>query len=360
MPSIDIDPDIFLARTPPGGFYADIFAYDAIREQVFARSWQWVGVHNAVREAGSAFPFSMLEGLLDEPLLLTKAEDGLIRLMSNVCTHRGNILVHKPGPCKALRCRYHGRRFDLSGALQSAPGFEACEDFPGPEDNLPVVPMAEWGPFLFANLNPRHSFGLWMAEVKNYLHWLPIHQFRLDSTRTKEFTFDAHWVLYVENYLEGFHIPFVHKGLNAAIDIQQYQTELLEWGVLQKAVARDDQAAFDLPAESPDFGKRIAAYYFWLFPNLMLNFYPWGLSLNVVKPQGLRRTKVSFLTYVYQPHLLGQGAGADLEGVEMEDEAIVLAVQKGIAARMYQRGKYSPTQEQGVHHFHRLLFDLLG
>jgi choline monooxygenase len=357
MPSIDIDPDILHARIPPGSFYTDAAAFTAIREQVFARSWQWIGVHNAVREAGSAFPFSMLEGLLDEPLLLTKADDGLIRLMSNICTHRGNVLVHKPGPCKAMVCRYHGRRFHLGGKLQAAPGFEACEDFPDARDHLPTVPMAEWGPFLFASLDPRHSFGLWMADVKNHLHWLPMHQFRLDSTRSREFAFDAHWALYVENYLEGFHVPFVHLGLNATVDTERCQTELLEWGVLQKAIAREDQVAFELPPESPDHGKRIAAYYFWLFPNLMLNFYPWGLSLYVVKPQGLNRTKVHLLTYVHQPQWLGQGAGADLESVEMEDEAVVLAVQRGVRGRLYHPGRYSPTHERGVHHFHRLLFD---
>ncbi|MFN8394913.1 MAG: aromatic ring-hydroxylating dioxygenase subunit alpha [Bacteroidia bacterium] len=360
MARIDIDPDIQLARTPPGTFYTDPEAYEAMRTRVFSKSWQWIGVHSAVREPESTFPFTLLEGMLDEPLLLTKADDGLIRLVSNVCTHRGNLLQRKAGPCKALRCRYHGRRFDLTGQLTYAPGFETAEDFPSESDHLPSIPMAEWGPFLFASLGPAHSFGIWIADLKRYLHWLPLGQFRLDSTRTKDFTFDAHWALYVENYLEGFHIPFVHKGLNAAIDIQRYETELLEWGVLQKAIAKEGQISFDLPPESPDFGKQIAAYYFWLFPNLMLNFYPWGLSVNVVKPQGIRKTKVSFVTYVHQPQMLGRGAGADLEVVEMEDEEVVLDVQRGIGAKMYQRGRYSPTQEQGVHHFHRLLMEQIS
>lgn len=360
MHEFEIDPDILIAETPPARFYSDPELYARIREQVFARSWQWIGVHGAVREQGSAFPFDLLEGLLDEPLLLTRAEDGLIRLLSNVCTHRGNVLVRKAGPCKAIRCAYHGRRFDLDGSLRSAPGFEGATDFPRPQDDLPHIAMAEWGPFLFANLNPQLSFGIWIADLKNYLHWLPLTQFRLDSTRTKEYVFDAHWALYVENYLEGFHIPFVHSGLNATMEISQYETELLEWGVLQKAIAKEGQIIFDLPEESPDHGKRIGAYYFWLFPNLMLNFYPWGLSINIVKPQGLQKTKVHFLTYVHQPQLLGRGAGADLQAVEMEDEEVVLSVQRGIKARKYDRGRYSPQHERGVHHFHRLLLDLLG
>lgn len=354
-----IDSDITIARLPDGSFYDSQEIFELQKEAIFKSAWHWIGVHNAVREAESAFPFELMEGFLAVPLVLTKGSDGLIRLLSNVCTHRGNILSQKPGPCKVLRCQYHGRRFELDGTLSHAPGFDECENFPDASDNLPSVPMAEWGPFLFANLSPRHSFGLWTSDLKNYLHWLPIHQFRLDSTRTKEYVFDANWALYVENYLEGFHIPFVHGGLNATIDISQYETELLEYGVLQKAIAKEDELAFELPPESPDFGKRIAAYYFWLFPNTMLNFYPWGLSLNIVRPLGTGKTKVSFVTYVQHGHLLDRGAGANLDTVEKEDEDVVLNVQRGIRSSLHKGGRYSPEFEKGVHHFHRLMMGAL-
>ncbi|MHC5004768.1 MAG: SRPBCC family protein, partial [Planctomycetota bacterium] len=98
-----------------------------------------------------------------------------------------------------------------------------------------------------------------------------------------------------------------------------------------------------------------AAYWYWLFPNLMLNFYPWGLSVNVVKPLAPDRTKISFLTWVLDESRLGEGAGAELDRVEREDEAIVESVQRGVSSRLYERGRYSPAREQGVHHFHRLL-----
>lgn len=99
----------------------------------------------------------------------------------------------------------------------------------------------------------------------------------------------------------------------------------------------------------------MAAYYYWVFPNLMFNFYPWGLSINVVKPMGLALAKVSFLSYVWDPSKLGVGAGADTDKVEREDEAIVENVQKGIRSRFYQTGRYAPNREQGTHHFHRLI-----
>jgi len=92
----------------------------------------------------------------------------------------------------------------------------------------------------------------------------------------------------------------------------------------------------------------------------MLNFYPWGLSVNVVQPQGPSRTRVVFRSYVGNAALLGGGAGGALHQVEMEDEAVVLTVQRGIRSRLYRHGRYSPSREQGVHHFHRLLCERLA
>jgi choline monooxygenase len=119
--------------------------------------------------------------------------------------------------------------------------------------------------------------------------------------------------------------------------------------------AKDSQAAFDLPVSAPDHGRRIAAYYAWIFPNLMLNFYPWGLSLNRVVPEAIDRTRIEFRAYVGDEAKLGQGAGGALHDVELEDEAIVEAVQRGVRSRFYRKGRYSPTRERGTHHFHRLL-----
>jgi choline monooxygenase len=96
-----------------------------------------------------------------------------------------------------------------------------------------------------------------------------------------------------------------------------------------------------------------------VFPNLMLNFYPWGLSVNLVQPCGPSRTRVLFRSYVMDAAQLGQGAGGDLHRVEMEDEAVVLTVQRGVRSRFYRSGRYSPTREQGVHHFHRLIADFM-
>ncbi|MEQ1924401.1 MAG: SRPBCC family protein, partial [Pyrinomonadaceae bacterium] len=167
----------------------------------------------------------------------------------------------------------------------------------------------------------------------------------LRLTGRREYEVNAHWALYCENYLEGFHIPYVHRALNAVVDYGSYTTETFRYSSLQ--------TGYD------DAGK-VAARYLFVFPNLMFNFYPWGISVNVVRPVSPTKSVVEFLTYVGDETLLDKGAGADLHGVELEDEAVVESVQKGIRSRFYKHGRYSPTRERGTHHFHRLIAEFIG
>ena len=162
-------------------------------------------------------------------------------------------------------------------------------------------------------------------------------------------------MLYVDNYLEGFHIPFVHPELNQTLDYSGYSTEVFEGGVLQIGKASEGDVKFDLPETHPDFGQEIAAYYLWLFPNMMFNFYPWGLSLNIVIPVSSEETRVLYRGYVKDATLAETGAGSILDTVEIQDQNIIEEVHKSMHSKVYDRGRYSPTREQGVHHFHRII-----
>ena len=177
---------------------------------------------------------------------------------------------------------------------------------------------------------------------------------------SKDYLVHAHWALYCDNYLEGFHIPFVHDGLNAALDYGSYTTETYQYCNLQIGYTEDAQEVFDLPPDHIDYGKNVGAYYYWVFPNMMFNFYPWGLSVNIVKPLSIHKTKVSFISYVWDETKLDKGAGAALEKVEREDEFVVENVQHGVRSRFYKAGRFSPTREKGVHHFHSLLAKFLN
>lgn len=359
--SFEVEEDIRRAWTAPSDLYGDRALFDALRERVFARSWQHLGHTDGVRVPGAVEPVTLLPGLLDEPLLLARDADDTLRCLSNVCTHRGNLLVESGGHCKALRCRYHGRRFRLDGSFLSMPEFDDAEGFPSPSDDLPRLPLETWGKLAFTSLDPDHAFTELAAPLEERLGWLPAGELTFDPNRSSDYLVQANWALYVENYLEGFHIPYVHASLAEALDYGSYRTELFRRSNLQIGVAAAGEDAFDLPPSSPDAGgeERIAAYYWWLFPNTMLNVYPWGVSVNVVQPLAVDRTKILFRTYVLDPERLDAGAGAGLDRVEREDEAIVEAVQRGVRSRLYHRGRYSPKREQGVHHFHRLLAEAL-
>lgn len=362
-----IDPDIARAHTLPAGFYTNPAYYELSRERVFRPSWQFIAGAEAVKVPGQCYPLSVLGGCLDEPILVTRDRDDKVHCLSNVCTHRGTILCEHGGVEKSLICRYHGRRFDLDGTFRHMPEFEKVAGFPSPADNLTGVPFGSWGgregdnnglgAFLFASLSPAIPLAELLAPMAARLGWLPLHEFRFDAERSRDYLVQANWALYIDNYLEGFHIPFVHAGLSQAIDSSQYATELYPHCNLQLAIAKPGggETAFDLPSSSPDHGRAVAAYYWWLFPNTMFNFYPWGLSINVVQPLAHDRTRVSFLSYVWDKSKLERGAGGGLDRVEREDEAVVEAVQRGTRSSFYSRGRYSPTQERGVHHFHRML-----
>jgi choline monooxygenase len=352
---LEIDEDVARAKTLPAEVYADPAWHATITERVLARAWHLVGDAQDDGAAGTLAPTTLLPGCLDEPLLLASDAHGTLRCLSNVCTHRGNVLVSERGPATGIRCGYHGRRFGLDGRFLSMPRFEGAKDFPSPADDLPRVPAGRLERFLFASLAPSVAFDAWAAPAKALLDAVGASRWRPDPAARRDYDVAANWMLYVDNYLEGFHIPFVHPALAKALDVSAYETRLLPHGTLQVGAASGDGPTLPIAAGSPDAGRRIAAYYLWLFPTTMLNVYPWGCSVNVVRPTGPHTTRVTFLSYVGDERLRAAGAGGDLDGVEHEDEAVVESVQKGVRSRLYTRGRYSPAEEAGVHRFHRLL-----
>jgi choline monooxygenase len=354
-----VDPDITVASTIDSAFYRDEAAFALARERIFARTWQWIGDLADVAEPCSLAPRELLPGLVDAPLLLARDGDGTLCCISNVCTHRGNILVKQACRADQIRCGYHSRRFDLRGHMTFMPEFAGARNFPSPSDNLAQIPFMAWVNHGFVALDPVAPLDAFLGDLTARLAWLPLERFRVDAASGCDYTVNAHWALYVENYLEELHIPFVHPGLSRVVDCATYAHELFRYSSLQLALAKERELAFDVPGTAPDGGHRVAAYYWWVFPNLMLNFYPWGLSLNRVVPEAIDRTRVEFRSYVWDEAKRGQGAGGALHQVELEDEAVVEAVQRGVRSRFYRSGRYSPTHERGTHHFHRLLCEFL-
>lgn len=360
MKKLFVDEDIKKASTIDSEFYTSEEYFQLSKEKIFAHTWQFIGDTDAIRLSGQLVPHTILPGFLDEPVLLVRDKEDQLNCISNVCTHRGNILIEHSCTENQIRCRYHGRRFELSGKFKQMPEFENVECFPSEKDDLPKIPFGAWEKLLFASITPSIPLETAIGEMKKRLPFLPLNQYKLEPARSRDYLVKAHWALYCENYLEGFHIPFIHNSLNNVIDYGTYTTELYKYSNLQLALSKGGEDVFELPKDSPDYGKNVSAYYYWIFPNLMFNFYQWGLSVNIIKPMGTQLTKVSFLTYVYDETKLDQGAGNMLDKVEREDEAVVENVQKGVRSRFYTNGRYSPARETGTHHFHRLICEFMN
>jgi choline monooxygenase len=237
------------------------------------------------------------------------------------------------------------------------PGFEDVKNFPTKKDNLKSIPTLKWNNFIFTSLNPSIDITPVLNDIETRLPSFPFDELTHDENNSATWEIDAHWALYCENYLEGFHVPFVHKGLAKDIDVGNYETQLLENGVLQIAEGED---TIEILKDPRNPSRNIYGLYYWIFPNIMLNFYSWGLSVNIIEPISTEKTRIRFLSYSIGTEAQPQKGDATLEGIELEDQSVVQSVQKGVKSRYYKRGRYSPEHEKGVHHFHGLLADSLN
>lgn len=355
-----IHEDIRKASTLPAEFYINDEALSLCRTEIFRKFWHIATDVEKIKIPGQVYPFTLLEDFIDEPLLLTRDWEDKIHCLSNVCTHRGSILVENPQIIRTIQCRYHGRRFELNGKFISMPEMEGAENFPSYSDNLTSIPVEIWKNFIFISPDPVFSFKDISEIIDNRLEGVIMKDTVSAPSLSRDYLIKCNWALYVENYLEGFHIPYVHKGLNEKLDYSSYSVEIYNHSVLQLGITSNAENSFVLKEISPDYGRDVAAYYWWIFPNLMLNFYPWGISVNIVKPVTKDLTKVSYLTYISEHAKYNTGAGTDLDRVEREDEVIVESVQRGIRSSFYRSGRYSPKREEGVHYFHRLIAKYLG
>ena len=316
-------------------------------DAVFARSWQLAGDCGVLGDLAIE-PFTLLPGSLDEPLVATRDSEGREVALSNACSHRGAIVCSEPCAGSELRCPYHGRRFSLDGSVLAAPGFDLDTIR---DESLPRVAFERYGPYRFVSLGATTPFREWIAALDTYAGALPLAELHHDPSGDRSFAVEANWSIYVENYLEGLHIPFVHPSLSAAVDEQSYCVEAADQHVVQTVVGADSDAAFAV--EGPAAG--LAAVYLWLFPNTMFNLYPWGVSLNLVLPTSPSNCAVLFRRWIADASRLETGAGAALDEVEIEDEAIVRLAQRGAASRLFRPGRLAEGHEVGVQRFRDLL-----
>jgi choline monooxygenase len=178
----------------------------------------------------------------------------------------------------------------------------------------------------------------------------------------RAYSMNCNWKTYVDNYLEGYHLPSVHPGLNRELDYGSYEVEIHSAYVRQFSPIRRLPSGDVSPRRYPGGCDDLTTDYFWIFPNWMLNCYPDNVSLNVVLPLAPDRSVVVFEWYLAED-LIGsetaRRAVAFSDEIQAEDAAICETVQKNLASRSYSQGRYSAKREKGVHSFHRLYANVM-
>ncbi|HMP31731.1 MAG TPA: aromatic ring-hydroxylating dioxygenase subunit alpha, partial [Saprospiraceae bacterium] len=222
-------------------FYFDDDLWQKSIEKVFVPTWHFIGhLPNIFDSSNNVYPFVLYDRYLNENLLLIKDNEDQIKCFSNVCTHRGFILCHHPGQERNLTCAYHGRRFDLDGKMVHMPEFSKTENFPRQCDHLASLKLENWNGFMFTSINPSFDFEIISKRLDERLYFLDFSKLRHNDQYDKIYNVNAHWALYCDNYLEGFHIPFVHNKLGSMIDYGQYTTEIYEYVNLQIGYTKGD------------------------------------------------------------------------------------------------------------------------
>lgn len=346
--------EIARSRPLPGHYYADPAWLPRERDAIFARAWNLVGWAEQFAEPG-AYSSVTVAG---EPIVIVRDADAL-RAYYNVCRHRGGPLTDGCGRQRQFTCRYHGWSYALDGRVLRAP--HMAEELAAHRATLDLRPVqvARWANLVFVNLDPAapglvDSLG-GLAEVAG-----PLALDRMRYVSSHTYTVAANWKVYVDNYLEGYHVPPVHPGLNREIDFRDYVTELGEsWSYQHAPFARD-------AGGERLYAPRVAgdeARYYWLWPNIMLNIYQGLLQTNVVEPDGAERTRVRFDWFALEPphdepsRERTARMVAFSDEVQAEDAAICAAVQRNLGSRGFEPGPYSTRYETGVHQFHRLYAD---
>ena len=340
------------AKTIPSLWYfdADIFAAEC--RQVFGDTWQCVGRSTQVAEPGTFFTADVA----GEPVLVVRDENGVLRAFHNVCRHKAAQVINQPeGKCSKLRCRYHGWTYDLAGKLRGTPEFDGVQDFPREREGLVPMEVDVWGPLAFVHQGqPMQTLADFLAPLPEQTQQLGLERMHFAGRRSYDIA--CNWKVFVDNYQDGgYHVNTVHPGLAGALDYAQYRTVIDRQTSVQISPLK--------PAKDPAVGKVRTgdfAYYWWIFPNLMINIYQGVMDTNLVLPLGTDRCRVFFDFYFENTEgPEAQQFIADsinvAHQVQLEDQEVCEEVQRGLHSRSYSTGRFSVKRESGAYYFHQLL-----
>jgi choline monooxygenase len=348
-PQIDID--VAHARTLESSFYVDPVTGVVEQRAIFWRTWQIVGRRDQLSKPGDYFTAE----LCGEPLLLVRDAQGELRGFHNVCRHRAGPPAAGCGNRKVFRCGYHGWTYSLDGKLINAPEMDGTADFNRADFSLHPLRVGEWGAWVFANLDAAcEPLADHLAELTPQAERFHLDQ--LKFYKRVDYPMACNWKVYIDNYLEGYHLPSVHPGLNRELDYNQYETELFAHHSRQSSPIRGPENEPNTDRRYQQSSGDLSAEYYWIYPNWMLNCYPDNTSLNIVLPVAPEKCVAIFEFYLAEgtsKQVVEQSAAFSHQ-IQIEDGAICETVHRNLKSMSYSSGRYSAKQERGVHHFHQL------
>ncbi|CAL8467964.1 g7502 [Coccomyxa elongata] len=338
------------AATPPSSWYTTSGALHSEVQQIFTRFWVCIGQLGNLKEPGTFTAGSYMS----MPYVVTRSYDNKIHAFHNVCRHHAAAVATGSGSQDCLTCPYHGWTYGLDGRLRKAPEMRGVQNFQAADYGLQRIRVATWGHLIFLNFDGKGD-----VTLEAQLGWEGLQSMEaagmtdshLQHVASRLYTLNCNWKVFCDNYLDGgYHVSIAHPQLAAGLNLSSYKSTVYESCSIQTCQPKD--------AAEARLGERKAAYAF-VYPNLMINRYgPW-MDINVVLPDGPNRCTVQFeywldKSLVHDTSLVDASlAGSDK--VQQEDIGLCEAVQRGLHSSAYDTGRYAPTLEQPMFHFHRLL-----
>jgi choline monooxygenase len=337
------------AETLPSACYTNPDMAEAEEKAIFSKEWQLAGHISEIPNPGD----SLCKTVAGNPVLVVKDDNNQIRTFFNVCKHRGGPVAVKKGTKSVLQCQYHGWTYLMDGSLRGVPQWDRVDLFDKKDFGLTPVASQVWQGLIFVNVNENpHSFDDVIKGISERISPITLEDFQFLSKSS--YHINCNWKVYVDNFLEGYHIPIVHPELAKLLDYRNYVTEAEEFYSLQHSPFLDKSDGNLYQTEDGQ------AFYYFVYPNFMLNILPGRLQTNVVIPNDENNCIVEF--YYYYKDLNKPGIEkliaddvAYSETIQQEDIEICEAVQRGLHSRAYDKGRFSVERELGVYHFQSLI-----
>lgn len=343
------------ARTLAGSYYTSEAVLHDENRGLFASQWVCVG-----RDADLAAPGDYFVATVggESIIVVRDRAGGEIRAFYNVCRHRGTrICGNERGQFgETIQCPYHAWTYKLDGRLVGAPHMNEVPGFSMADHPLHRVAVGTWEGFLFISLasEPRPFDAAFAPMVGKFTRY---NLRALRSVRRIDYDVKANWKLILQNYSECLHCPTIHPELSTKLPYTSGANDLIEGpflGGYMEIKAPNESATMSGRACAIPLGEMGAehqgrAYYYTLFPTMMLSLHPDYAVFYSVRPLAADRSTVrcEWMVHPDAPAAAGYNI-ADAEEfwdrTNRQDWDICERSQAGVSSRAYAPGPYSPRE----------------